>query len=143
MRIFLLIIVILLSSTQLSFSQEDGVVSLAIPVRSSLKFNRYLINPTFSFVREQNTYINITNKREWVQFEDSPQTYLANYSGRFRENIGIGVGIFQQNYGVLTTFGGIINSAYNVRLQQDSNLTFGANIGFYTCLLYTSDAADE
>ena len=131
MKTFLLIIVIFFCSTQFSFSQEDGVVSLAIPVRSSLKFNRYVINPTFSFVREQNTYINITNKREWGQFEDAPQTYLINYSGRFRENIGVGVGLFQQNYGVLTTFGGLVNMAYNARLDTDSNLTFGLNLGFY------------
>ncbi|PWK19612.1 PorP/SprF family type IX secretion system membrane protein, partial [Xanthomarina spongicola] len=131
MKTYLLILTIILCSTQFSFSQEDGVVSLAIPVRSSLKFNRYLTNPTFSFVREQNTYINITNKREWVQFEDAPQTYLINYTGRYKENIGVGVGLFQQNYGVLTTFGGILNFAYNARLQTDSNLTFGLNLGFY------------
>ena len=131
MKAYLLIIAIFLSSTQFSFSQEDGVVSLAIPVRSSLKFNRYLTQPTFSFVREQNTYINITNKREWVQFENAPQTYLINYTGRYSENIGVGIGLFQQNYGVLTTFGGILNFAYNARLQADSNLTFGLNLGFY------------
>ncbi|WP_417199745.1 PorP/SprF family type IX secretion system membrane protein [Bizionia sp.] len=132
MRVFLLIIALTVCSTQLSFSQEDGVVSLAFPVRSSLKFNRYLTNPTFSFVREQNTYINITNKREWIQFEDAPVTYLVNYSGRYSENMGVGVGLFQQNHGVLTTFGGIVNLAYNAQLQTDSNLTFGLNLGFYT-----------
>ncbi|WP_048331281.1 PorP/SprF family type IX secretion system membrane protein [Bizionia psychrotolerans] len=133
MRAFLLIIAITLCTTQLSFSQEeDGVVSLAIPVRSSLKFNRYVTNPTFSFVREQNTYINITNKRQWMQFDDSPVTYLANYTGRYSEDIGVGVGLFQQNNGVLTTFGGILNFAYNAQLQRDSNLTFGLNVGFYT-----------
>ncbi|MCX7547300.1 PorP/SprF family type IX secretion system membrane protein [Xanthomarina sp. F1114] len=131
MKTLLLIIVLFFCSIQFSFSQEDGVVSLAIPVRSSLKFNRYIINPTFSFVREQNTYINITNKREWGQFDDAPQTYLINYSGRFKENIGVGVGLFQQNHGVLTTFGGLVNLAYNAQLQTDSNLTFGLNIGFY------------
>ena len=131
MKISLLIILIFFCTTQLSYSQEDGVASLAIPVRNSLRFNRFNINPTFSFVREQNKYISFTNKREWVQFDDAPLTYLASYSGRFRENIGIGVGMFQQNYGVLTSFGGILNFAYNARLQQESNLTFGMNLGFY------------
>jgi type IX secretion system PorP/SprF family membrane protein len=131
MKINLLIILIFFCVTQFSYSQEDGVASLAIPVRNSLRFNRFVLNPTFSFVREQNKYISFTNKREWVQFEDAPLTYLASYSGRFRENIGIGVGLFQQNYGVLTSFGGILNFAYNARLQQESNLTFGLNLGFY------------
>ena len=132
MRLIFLIIVLLTCSTQMFYSQEeDGVVSLALPIRNSLMFNQYAINPTFSFVRQQNKYISITNKREWVQFEDAPQTYLLSYSGRFAENIGAGVGLFQQNYGVLTTFGGMVNFAYNARLDTDSNLTFGLNIGAY------------
>ncbi|RKS94782.1 type IX secretion system PorP/SprF family membrane protein [Flavobacterium limicola] len=116
---------------QVLHSQEGGVASFNIPVRNSLKFNKFIINPAFSFAREQNSYISIFNKREWVQFEDAPQTYLISYSGRFRENQGISIGLFQQNYGVLTTFGGIANFAQNVYLGQDSNLTFGVNLGFY------------
>ena len=112
-------------------SQEGAVVAFALPVRNSLKFNKYAINPTFSFVREQNKYISFTNKSEWVQFDDAPQTYLFSYSGRFKENSGIGIGLFQQNYGVLTTFGGVLNYAYNVTLDRESNLTFGMNLGFY------------
>ena len=114
------------------YSQEDdGVVALSLPVRNSLTFNRFAINPTFSFVREQHKYISIFNKREWVQFDNAPLTYLASYSGRFGENIGAGLGLFQQDYGVLTTFGANANFAYNVRMNRDSNLTFGLNIGAY------------
>jgi type IX secretion system PorP/SprF family membrane protein len=131
MKINVLIILIFFCTTQFTFSQEDGVASLAIPVRNSLRFNRFNLNPTFSFVREQNKYISFTNKREWVQFEDAPMTYLASYSGRFSENIGVGVGLFQQNYGVLSSFGGILNFAYNARLAQENNLTFGLNLGVY------------
>ncbi len=138
MKTFLLTIICSFCSIQMFYSQEDdGVVSLAIPVRNSLTFNRYAINPTFSFVREQNKYISLYNKREWVQFDDAPQTYLAGYSGRFAENIGAGIGLFQQNYGVLTTFGGILNFAYNARLKQNSNLTFGLNLGVYKSGLNT------
>ena len=117
--------------------EEDGVVSLALPIRTSLTFNRYVINPTFSFVREQNKYISAYNKREWVQFEDAPQTYLLGYSGRIAENIGAGIGLFQQDYGVLTTFGGILNFAYNAQLTRESNLTFGLNLGIYKSGLNT------
>ncbi|MBO3097791.1 PorP/SprF family type IX secretion system membrane protein [Gelidibacter pelagius] len=138
MKTFLLTIICSFCSIQMFYSQEeDGVVSLALPVRNSLTFNRYTINPTFSFVREQNKYISIYNKKEWVQFDDAPQTYLAGYSGRFAENIGAGVGVFQQDYGVLTTFGGILNFAYNARLKRDSNLTFGLNLGVYKSGLNT------
>ncbi|MEO7283657.1 MAG: PorP/SprF family type IX secretion system membrane protein [Gelidibacter sp.] len=125
-------------SVQLFYAQEDdGIVSLALPVRTSLTFNRYIVNPTFSFVREQNKYISAFNKREWVQFDDAPQTYLLGYSGRFAENIGAGLGLFQQDYGVLTTFGGILNFAYNAQLTRDNNLTFGVNLGVYKSGLNT------
>lgn len=131
MKKYLLYIVLFFITIQQFHTQENGVVALDLPVRNSLKFNRYAINPTFSFVREQNRYISFTNKREWVQFDDAPQTYLFSYSGRFKENMGIGLGLFQQNYGVLTTFGGVVNFAYNVVLDSDQNLTFGTNLGVY------------
>ncbi|WMI70305.1 type IX secretion system membrane protein PorP/SprF [Mangrovimonas sp. YM274] len=132
MKTYLLAILLIICTMQITYSQEeDGVVSFALPVRNSLRFNRYVINPTFSFVREQHKYLSFNNKREWVQFEDAPQTYLASFSGRFKENIGIGIGAFQQNYGVLTTFGGLLNFAYNARLNWESNLTFGLNVGAY------------
>ncbi|WP_026755303.1 PorP/SprF family type IX secretion system membrane protein [Sediminibacter sp. Hel_I_10] len=131
MKIYLLTIALIFCSIQMFSQEDDGVVSLDLPVRNSLTFNRYLINPTFSFVREQNRYISITNKREYTQFEDAPTTYMGSYSGRLKENIGVGLGLFQENYGVLTTFGGILNFAYNARIQRDNNLTFGLNLGVY------------
>lgn len=132
MKFNIFMIAFLICSTQMFYSQEDdGVVALALPVRNSLMFNQHVINPTFSFVRQQHKYINFSNKREWVQFEDAPETYIFGYSGRFAENIGAGISLFQQNYGVLTTFGGVANFAYNIRLNADSNLTFGLNVGAY------------
>nr|WP_315188996.1 PorP/SprF family type IX secretion system membrane protein [uncultured Flavobacterium sp.] len=131
MKKYALIIVLFLSTLSVLYSQEDGVVSFSLPVRNSLKFNRYIINPTFSFVREQSSYVSFYNKRQWVQFDNAPQTYLFSYSGRFRDNQGIGIGLFQQNYGVLTTFGAVANFAHNVEIQGDKNLTFGINLGFY------------
>jgi len=133
MRKQLLYLVLFFCLAQQLYSQEKGgVVAFNIPVRNSLKFNQQFINPTFSFVREQNKYISFNNKRELVQFNDAPQTYLFGYSGRFQENIGAGLTLFQQDYGVLRTFGGVVNLAYNAVLNRDSNLTFGLNIGYYS-----------
>ena len=140
MKTHLLFIILVFCFAQMGYSQgDDGVVSLDLPIRNSLVFNRYVINPTFSFVREQNKYISINNKREWVQFENAPETYLASYSGRFAENIGAGLAVFQQNYGVLTTFGGLLNFAYNAKLNTNSNLTFGINIGAYKSGINTAN----
>ena len=113
------------------FSQSEVETSFALPIRNSLKFNRYLVNPTFSFVREQGSLLTFYNKRQWTSVDNPPQTYLVSYSGRFRENEGVALGLFQQNQGVLTTFGAVANFAHNIVLQTDSNLTFGLNLGFY------------
>ncbi|MEP5502499.1 MAG: PorP/SprF family type IX secretion system membrane protein [Algibacter sp.] len=137
MKKHLLYIILFFSIIQQVYSQEDGVVALSLPVRNSLKFNKYAINPTFSFVREQNKYISFTNKRQWVQFDNAPLTYLVSYSGRLKENIGVGLGLFQQDYGVLSTFGGVVNFAYNAVLNRDSNLTFGMNLSYYQSGLNT------
>ncbi|MEN9980977.1 MAG: hypothetical protein RL542_764 [Bacteroidota bacterium] len=113
------------------FSQSEVETSFALPIRNSLKFNRYLVNPTFSFVREQGSVLTFYNKRQWTSVDNPPQTYLVSYSGRFRENEGVALGLFQQNQGVLTTFGAVANFAHNIVLQTESNLTFGLNLGFY------------
>ncbi|TWO32847.1 type IX secretion system membrane protein PorP/SprF [Seonamhaeicola sediminis] len=131
MNKYLLYCILFLFTVQMIHSQENGVVAFDLPVRNSLKFNRHVLNPTFSFVREQNKYISFTNKRQWLQFDNAPQTFLFGYSGRFRENIGMGLSLFQQDYGVQTTFGGVLNFAYNVSLSRESNLTFGLNLGAY------------
>ncbi|WP_278020022.1 PorP/SprF family type IX secretion system membrane protein [Flavobacterium ginsengisoli] len=140
MKKLLLFITLFYGLSNVLYSQsasEDGVVSFSLPIRNSLKFNRYIINPTFSFVRESNPYVSFYNKRQWVQFENNPQTYFATYSGRFRENEAFAVGLFQQNYGLMTVFGGIANFAHNIVLEEDSNLTFGLNAGIYQSGLNT------
>ncbi len=132
MKNCLLHIVLLLSVFNTLIAQvDDGVVALDLPVRNSLTFNRYAIHPTFSIVREQNKYITATNKREYLGVDDAPNMYLVSFSGRLNESMGASLGLFQQNYGVLTTFGGILNYAYNVRIQEDSNFAFGINVGAY------------
>ncbi len=140
MKTRLMILTIIITSIQTTFSQEsDGVASFDLPVRNALVFNRFAINPTFTFVREQNKYISFSNKREWVQFDNAPVTFLGSYSGRFSENIGAGIAAYQQNFGVLTTFGGLLNMAYNIKLRQYTNLTFGLNIGAYSSGINTGN----
>lgn len=120
-----------------NYSQEGGVVSFDVPAKNSLKFNKFLINPTFSFVREDESFISMYTKRQFSGFENAPQAYFASYSGKFRENNGIGFGLFQRNYGVLTTFGIVGNFARNVSLSNDSNFTFGLNLAYVNSGLNT------
>jgi len=137
---FSLHIIILLLFSQLSLAQDEtSTIALELPVRNSLMFNRHLLSPTFSFVREDNRFITINNKREFAQLEDSQQTYQASFSGKFSEKIGAGLSIFQRNFGLFTTFGGIANFAYNAEFSRDSNLTFGLNLAAYSSGINTDN----
>lgn len=138
MKITVLYVLLFFFAAPQLFSQENGAVALSLPVRNSLKFNKQVINPTFSFVREQNTYISFSNKRQ-TQFEGSPNAYIFGYAGRIRENNGAGITLFQRDYGVFTNFGGVLNFAHNIVLTADSNLTFGLNVGAYKSGLNTGN----
>ena len=108
----------------------DGVMSFDVPAKNSLKFNKFLINPTFSFVREDESFVSFLNKRQWSGFENAPQAYFFSYSGKFRDQNGIGFGLFQRNFGVLSSFGAVANLARNVELNNDSNFSFGVNLAY-------------
>ncbi|NAS31594.1 type IX secretion system membrane protein PorP/SprF [Flavobacteriaceae bacterium R38] len=119
--------------------EEDPFISFDIPSQNLLKFNRFLINPTFSTVREDNSYINLYHRNQWIQFDNSPEVYFGSYSGRIGDRTGLGLGIYQQNLGVITNFGVLANYAYGVRLSPKSNLTFGFNLSFFSSGIDNSD----
>ncbi|WP_281227243.1 PorP/SprF family type IX secretion system membrane protein [Flavobacterium aquiphilum] len=132
MKKFLLSVFIFCCSIQVFYAQqENGIVSFVIPPGNSLKFNSFVINPTFSFVRQQAAYITLFNKTQWAGFDNAPTTYMLNYSGRFRENEGVALGVFKQSQGVLETTGLLANFAHNILLEEESNLTFGINVSAY------------
>ena len=114
----------------MALSQEDGVISFDIQSKNSLKFNKFVINPAFSFVREDESFINIVNKRQWLSFDNAPQNYFGSYSSKFRENNGIALGIFKKDYGILSSFGLIANFAHNIEVSNENNFTFGVNLGY-------------
>ena len=113
------------------FSQENAYSSFDVSLKNSIKFNKFLINPAFSFAKETASTITIVNRRQWVSFENAPQLYFANYLGRLSNKSRFGVGVYQQSAGLLKNFGGVINYSYSVPFGYESNLTFGLNTYFY------------
>ncbi|WP_422860315.1 PorP/SprF family type IX secretion system membrane protein [Flagellimonas sp. S174] len=115
-----------------SFAQESNpYVSYDVPFQNLLKFNRFLINPTFSTVREDKTYVNLFHRSQGADFNDNRQNYFLSYSGRVNDNIGLGVSLYNQQEGVITNLGVMANYAHGIQLGQKSNLSFGVNIPYY------------
>lgn len=126
----LFLLVVLTASNGL-MAQDAPVLSFSPPAQNNVKYNRFLLNPAFSFVREDNTYIALYHRNQWVQYDDSPKVYMLDYTGKFTDRAGFGFGIYQQTIGVISSFGGIANYAYNVKIKQKFNLTLGFNVAYY------------
>ena len=125
----ILLIVVVFENSQ---AQDGPVLTFNVPTQNTLQFNRFLINPTFSVVRENENYITMYHRNQWIQFKDSPELYMLSYAGKFNEKAGAGIGLYQQNLGIITSFGGIANYAYQLQLADKIALAVGFNLAYYT-----------
>jgi len=130
-RPFLLLSFFLLVLTGVRGQEEDVYVPYNVPSQNLLKFNRFLINPTFSTVREDKSYINLFHRNQSVSFDDNNQVYFLSYSGRVSDRSGVGLSLFTNREGLFNNFGVHANYAYGVRLGVKSAMTFGANFSYY------------
>lgn len=111
--------------------EESPFLSYDVPAQNLLKFNRFLINPTFSTVREDKSYINLLHRNQSVEFDDNNQTFFLSYSGRVSDRTGLGLSLYTQRAGLVSNYGILANYAYGIKLSEKSNFTFGANLSYY------------
>lgn len=118
---------------QFSFGQEETASNLnsKSTYHNQLFYNRYLINPTFSLVRENKSYLNILHRNQYATFEDNNQNYFLGFSNKLNDHTALGIGVYSQWSGVVQEFGFNANYATAVRLGEKSKLTFGANITYF------------
>lgn len=129
----LLFLMVFLLALPLARAQEDNpFIAYDVPAQNLLKFNRFLINPTFSTVREDKSYINLLHRNQAVSFDDNNQTYFLSYSGRIGDRSGLGLSLYTQREGTLSNYGVLANYAYGIKLSDKSNFTFGANLSYYS-----------
>lgn len=98
---------------------------------NQLFFNRFLINPTFSLVRENKSYLNILHRNQYATFDDNSQNYFVGFSNKLNNRTALGIGVYSQWSGVIQEFGFNANYATSVRLGSKSTLTFGTNVTYF------------
>ena len=130
-RSFIYLVVIIIALSRVNAQEDSPFVTYDVPSQNLLKYNRFLINPTFSTVREDKSYINLLHRNQSVQFDDNNQHYFLSYSGRINDRTGLGLSVYSQREGTVSNFGVLANYAYGVKLSNKSNFTFGANISYY------------
>jgi type IX secretion system PorP/SprF family membrane protein len=127
-----LILIALMPLSFVSAQESDPILPYKVAPQNLLKFNRFLINPTFSTVREENSYINLLHRNQSVQFQDNDQTYFLSYSGRIGDRSGLGLSLYNQKVGPISNIGILANYAYGIKLSDKSNFTFGGNLAYYS-----------
>ena len=128
----LYLLLFILATLKVGAQEENPFVSYDVPAQNLLKYNRFLINPTFSTVREDKSYVNLLHRNQSVQFDDNNQNYFLSYSGRISDRTGLGLSLYTQRLGALSNYGVLANYAYGVKLSDKSNFTFGANVSYYS-----------
>lgn len=119
-------------SIQTTYSQEaNPAPSSSNSYHNQLFFNRFLINPTFSLVRENKSYLNILNRNQYATFEDNYQNYYVGFSNKLNDHTAVGIGVYSQWSGVIQQFGFNANYATSVKLSEKSKLTFGTNVTYF------------
>ncbi|SDM09367.1 PorP/SprF family type IX secretion system membrane protein [Kriegella aquimaris] len=131
-KIISLFVLALLALTKVSAQEDDPILPYKVAPQNLLKFNRFLINPTFSTVREDKSYINLLHRNQSVQFQDNDQTYFLSYSGRIGDRSGLGLSLYTQKIGPVSNIGVLANYAYGIKLSDKSNFTFGGNLAYYS-----------
>jgi type IX secretion system PorP/SprF family membrane protein len=111
--------------------ESNPYVRYDVPFQNLLKFNRFLINPTFSSIREDKSYVNFFHRSQSADFDNNRQNYFLSYSGRLNDRVGLGFSIYNQQEGVISNLGVMANYSHGVRLGSESSLTFGVNIPYY------------
>lgn len=108
------------------------------------QYNKFLVNPTYSTVRNNHRAVSFWSRIQWTGVENSPQTYMLSYAGKVGENSGAGLGLYQQSLGLLVDSGLLVNYSYNVQIAQEVSLAFGVNTTLFRRGLdkNTANAAD-
>jgi len=128
-----ILVFFVLSVPQQLQSQEDASPEnfrVKSPFHNQLFFNRFLINPTFSLVRENKSYLNIMHRNQYAGFEDNIQNYYLGFSNKMNERTALGIGVYGQWEGVVQEFGFNANYATSVRLGEKTKLAFGTNLTY-------------
>ena len=91
-------------------------------------FNSNILNPAFSYARNENPTAIFWGRSQWTDLQYSPETYFINYTGRINDYSAAGLGGFLHDTGIYETGGFIGNYAYAFDVGDESQITLGLNV---------------
>lgn len=117
-----------------------------IGMYSDYMMNRFHYNAAYAG-SQRVLVANAGYRAQWVGFENAPSTFHLNLMGSIknRGKHGYGVGIYNENSGLMNTTGIRLNYAYHFKLNEKIKLGLGVQPGYfqYRIRLYDGIMADE
>lgn len=129
-KICLLLVLIYNTTLTINAQEASNDFTVKSPFHNQLFFNRFLINPTFSLVRENKSYLNVLMRNQYAAYQDNNQNYYLGFSNKLDENTALGLGVYGRWSGVVQEFGFNANYATAVKLGEKSALAFGTNVNY-------------
>lgn len=115
-------------------------------VYSNYMMNRFYYNAAVAGSQEVHVF-NAGYRNQWVGFENAPSNFNFNMHGSVRSQgkIGYGIGLYNENSGLMNTTGVHLNYAHHFKLSETLKLGLGIQPGFiqYRLRLYDAIMADE
>jgi type IX secretion system PorP/SprF family membrane protein len=92
--------------------------------------NRYLANPAMAGM-EKGIAVNVGYLRQWMTMPGSPKAQYATGTYRFNDKVGLGLGVFNEKAGFITTTKIAATYAYHIVLnaEKEQKLHFGLSAG--------------
>ena len=95
-------------------------------------YNASFLNPAFALDRNQPPSIALWTRWQWQYVDTDPTSVFLNYTTRFNEVSAGGLGFFQQNTGIFTNTGGVLNYAYDLVFNERVSMGVGVNVLGYS-----------
>jgi type IX secretion system PorP/SprF family membrane protein len=117
-----------------------------VAMYSDFMMNRFYYSPAYAGSQEA-LELNAGYRAQWVGFDNAPSNFHINLLGsvKNRGKIGYGVGVYNENSGLMNTTGIRLNYAHHFKLGENIKLGLGIQPGYfqYRVRLYDAIKADE
>lgn len=114
----------------LLFMISGGAVQSQSLLNSNLyNKNKFSINPAYAGSQER-LFASLQGNSQNASVSNSPQYFMFNVHAPIKDNLGVGLNIYQGNSGFFETTVVEFNVAYTASLNEDHAITFGLNTGY-------------
>lgn len=97
------------------------------PLSNQYLSNQSMINPAYVGVHDVATAM-ISSRGQWIGIDDAPWTHLFSASSSITEQMGVGLLMINDTYGINNNWEGILSYSYKVQWYENS-LSFGVQGG--------------